>query len=128
VRASLRELAKLIPGPTSEEWPGGEPFIEAFRHGSMSVEVFAPRGQDTQTPHDQDELYIIAGGKAVLSIEGVRHKVASGDVLFVPAHRRHNFENISDDFVTWVIFWGPIGGEELTSLWQSDQVDEDVNV
>lgn len=111
MKASLGALLNSLPGPTSEEWPNGEPFAEAFRHGSMLVEIFAPRQQDTQTPHDQDELYIIASGTAVLNIEGIEYEASSGDVLFVAAHKRHNFEKISDDFVTWVIFWGPRGGE-----------------
>jgi len=32
-------------------------------------------------------------------------------VLFVPARVEHRFEEFSDDFATWVIFWGPKGGE-----------------
>jgi uncharacterized RmlC-like cupin family protein len=35
----------------------------------------------------------------------------SGDVLFVRAGVKHKFENFSDDFATWVIFYGPEGGE-----------------
>lgn len=35
-----------------------------------------------------------------------------GDVLFAPAGIEHRFENFSDDFVTWVIFYGPVGGEK----------------
>jgi len=35
-----------------------------------------------------------------------------GDVIFAPAGIEHRFENFSDDFVTWVIFYGPVGGEK----------------
>ena len=31
-------------------------------HGSMSLRYYAPRGVDAQTPHDQDELYLVAQG------------------------------------------------------------------
>ena len=34
-----------------------------------------------------------------------------GQVLFVPAGIEHRFEDFSDDFSTWVIFYGPAGGE-----------------
>ena len=34
----------------------------------------------------------------------------AGDLLFVPAHVEHRFERFSDDFRTWVIFFGPQGG------------------
>jgi hypothetical protein len=32
-------------------------------------------------------------------------------VFFVAAHVEHRFEQFSPDFVTWVVFWGPKGGE-----------------
>jgi hypothetical protein len=35
----------------------------------------------------------------------------SGDMLFVPARMEHRFEDFSDDFATWVMFYGPAGGE-----------------
>jgi hypothetical protein len=30
---------------------------------------------------------------------------------FVAAGVPHRFESFSDDFATWVVFWGPRGGE-----------------
>jgi len=35
-----------------------------------------------------------------------------GDALFVPAHTSHRFEDFSPDFATWVVFYGPDGGEQ----------------
>ena len=40
-----------------------------------------------------------------------RVQVASQDLLFVPAGEVHRFENFTPDFATWVVFWGPDGGE-----------------
>jgi mannose-6-phosphate isomerase-like protein (cupin superfamily) len=34
-----------------------------------------------------------------------------GDILFVPAGSVHRFINFTADFATWVIFYGPEGGE-----------------
>jgi len=34
-----------------------------------------------------------------------------GDLLFVPAGIVHRFEDFTDDFATWVMFYGPEGGE-----------------
>ena len=111
MKASLGPLLARLPGVRTEKWPEGEPFAAAFGHGTMSVEVFAPRGQDHQQPHSQDELYFIMSGDAEFLREGRRLQVAVSDVLFVPAGERHHFEAISDDFITWVVFWGPNGGE-----------------
>ena len=44
-------LARL-PGPK------GERFVELFGHGTLSVELYAPRGQDPQSPHTRDEVYV----------------------------------------------------------------------
>ena len=36
----------------------------------------------------------------------------AGDALFVAAGRPHRFIDFSDDFATWVVFYGPEGGEQ----------------
>lgn len=111
MKASLGDLLTHIPGPRTEKWPAGEPFVTAFGHGTMSVEVFAPRDNDVQQPHTQDELYFVMSGSAEFIREGRRSAVQLGDMLFVPAGQRHHFEGMSNDFITWVVFWGPQGGE-----------------
>jgi mannose-6-phosphate isomerase-like protein (cupin superfamily) len=40
-----------------------------------------------------------------------RYPVSPGDVLFVPAGVIHRFEEFTDDFAVWVLFYGPEGGE-----------------
>ena len=65
VKSTPSDLLLLIPGPPTEKWPQGEPFAVAFRHGTMTVELFAPKGQDTQAPHAQDELYFIHSGSGI---------------------------------------------------------------
>jgi mannose-6-phosphate isomerase-like protein (cupin superfamily) len=108
---SLSDVLSKIPGKSTAEWPKGEPFADVLAHGTMSVEVFAPRYTDSQTPHDQDELYIVSVGTARFTVAGSSKIVQAGDVLFVPAYADHRFHDMSEDFVTWVIFWGPRGGE-----------------
>lgn len=112
MKATVTELLQQIPGKASEEWPMGEPFAVALAHGSMSVELYAPKGEDIQTLHDQDELYFIHSGTGEILVAGNRHSFAPGMVFFVPAHVEHRFENFSTDFMTWVVFWGPKGGEK----------------
>jgi len=38
------------------------PFVVVMKHGTMSMEYFAPVKTDTQTPHKQDEIYMIIKG------------------------------------------------------------------
>lgn len=77
----------------------------------MSVEIYRPRKVDTQTPHDQDELYVVISGSGAFVRDGVAQPFEPGEVLFVGAGVPHRFEGFGDDFATWVIFYGPKGGE-----------------
>ena len=110
----MAHLATL-PLPASADYPNGTPFAQAFAHGSMSVELFAPGtsglGRDIQQPHEQDELYVVQRGQSEFVLSGERTSVQPGDVLFVPAGAEHRFENFNAEFTTWVIFYGPNGGE-----------------
>ena len=93
------------------EAAGGARFVELFRHGTLSVELYAPRGHDPQTPHARDEVYVIASGHGIFFDGEVRGAFSPGTLLFVRAGREHRFENFSDDFAAWVLFYGPDGGE-----------------
>ncbi len=82
-----------------------------MEHGTMSVEIYRPVKSDLQTPHAQDELYVVISGTGEFINNGIRTDFRPGDVLFAPAGIEHRFENFTEDFATWVIFYGPVGGE-----------------
>jgi hypothetical protein len=103
LRISEAEASRLL-----RELPS--PFSVLFERGDVSVELYAPRGSDKQSPHTRDELYIIASGSGTFRRAEQVCAFEAGDVLFVPAHVEHRFESFSDDFKTWVIFFGPPGG------------------
>ena len=88
-----------------------EKFRTVFEHGTLSVEIYKPDVVDLQTPHDRDEVYLIVSGSGEFINGDERVKFSPGDFLFVPAFREHRFENFTEDFVTWVLFYGPAGGE-----------------
>jgi mannose-6-phosphate isomerase-like protein (cupin superfamily) len=89
----------------------GERFVELFKHGTLSVELYAPRGKDPQKPHTRDEVYVVVTGSGEFVGASSRRKFQPGDVLFVAAHEVHLFENFTDDLAVWVFFYGPEGGE-----------------
>lgn len=88
-----------------------KPFIEIFTHGSLSVEFYKPEKVDLQTPHTRDEIYVVASGSGYFVNGSTRETFEQGEVLFAPAGVEHRFEDFSDDFSTWVFFYGPEGGE-----------------
>lgn len=87
-------------------------FLRLYEHGTLSVEVYKPDGIDLQQPHTRDEVYIVISGSGEFLNGNVRTSFSTGDFLFVPAGVVHRFENFTDNFSTWVIFYGPDGGEK----------------
>ena len=81
------------------------------RHGTMELRWYAPKGSDPQVPHDKDEVYVVVSGSGWFRCGDQRVPFNPGDALFVPAHETHRFEDFTPDFATWVIFYGPTGGE-----------------
>ena len=82
-----------------------------LENGSMELGFYKPVGSDDQTPHDQDEIYIVQSGTGTFVRGDEKIAFEAGDALFVAAGVEHRFVDFSDDFATWVIFWGPTGGE-----------------
>lgn len=102
----LRDALAQVPTPQ------GKPFAELFGHGSLTVELYAPRGRDPQTPHTRDEVYVLARGSATFVNGAQRLRLQAGDVAFAAAGEPHFFDELSEDFATWVFFYGPEGGEQ----------------
>lgn len=89
----------------------GLPSAAVFEHGTLQMKMYSPRQEDLQTPHTRDEIYVVASGSGWFVNGKDRHPFQTGDVLFVPAGVAHRFEEFTDDFCTWVMFYGPEGGE-----------------
>jgi mannose-6-phosphate isomerase-like protein (cupin superfamily) len=104
-RVTVEEALAMLPGPNGERW------AVLLEHGTLEVEIYAPRGHDPQKPHTRDELYVVVEGRGEFYNGGRLERFVPGDVLFVPAHVEHRFMTFTDDLVVWVVFYGPEGGE-----------------
>ena len=102
---SIEDAMASVPDPE------GKRFAQVFAHGSLVVEMFAPRGTDTQTPHSRDEVYVVASGRGEFVSGDKRMSFGPNDFLFVRAGIAHRFENFTNDLFVWVLFYGPEGGE-----------------
>ena len=111
--SSARQI-KLSEAHKTVATKDGKAFALQFEHGSLQVEIYSPKGVDLQKPHSRDELYIVASGTGWFVVEGQRLQFSVGDALFAAAGELHRFEDFSDDFVVWVMFYGPEGGEHAT--------------
>lgn len=90
----------------------GKEFISLFTHGTLQVELYKPHQVDRQKPHIKDEVYVIVSGSGKFINNNVVEDVKIGDLLFVAAGNEHRFFEFTNDFSTWVIFYGPEGGEK----------------
>jgi mannose-6-phosphate isomerase-like protein (cupin superfamily) len=101
----MAEARSRIPGPA------GEHAATVFRRGTLDVALSQPVRPNRQTPHAQDEVYVIVRGRGVLVHDGTRDPFEAGDLLFVAAGTEHQFEDFGKDLAVWRIFYGPGGGE-----------------
>jgi mannose-6-phosphate isomerase-like protein (cupin superfamily) len=106
IKSTVTEALLKLPGPK------GQRFATVFQHGSLLVEIYAPRGTDPQKPHTRDEIYFVATGSGEFVCSDTRQTFGPTDVLFAAAGVEHRFENFTDDLTVWVMFYGPEGGEE----------------
>jgi mannose-6-phosphate isomerase-like protein (cupin superfamily) len=102
---SLRAASAMGPPPP------GNLAVPVFAADDLEVELYEPRGADPQKPHRRDELYVVASGKGHLFDGEKRHALEAGSFVFVPAGQLHRFEDFSEDFAVWVVFFGPEKGE-----------------
>jgi mannose-6-phosphate isomerase-like protein (cupin superfamily) len=101
----LAQARAGIPGPA------GEHSVGVLQRGSVTVKLSLPVLPNQQTPHTQDEIYVIVRGRGVLFHDGKRDAFGPGDLMFVAAGTEHHFEDFTEDLAVWVVFYGPTGGE-----------------
>ena len=84
----------------------GESWHEFFRVPDMSAGLYVlpAGGDDPQSPHPQDELYLVLEGRGTLRVDGADRPVAKGDLLYVAKHAEHGFHSIAEDLKLLVIF------------------------
>lgn len=90
--------------------PGGGlefPMATLMDRAGLRISIYAPRGEDHQQPHLQDEIYFVIRGSGHFSAGGQRCSFNTGDLLFVPAGVEHQFQRFTGDLLLWVACQGP---------------------
>jgi mannose-6-phosphate isomerase-like protein (cupin superfamily) len=102
----LADVEAHIPGPD------GERSTPALHRGTLDIRLSVPLPPNKQTPHAQDEIYLVIRGTGVLVHGGRRDAFSAGDILFVAAGVDHHYEGFSGDLALWRVFYGAEGGEK----------------
>jgi mannose-6-phosphate isomerase-like protein (cupin superfamily) len=103
----LSRVIRLVDARTRIPGPAGEHSASLFRRGSLDVKLSLPVRPNVQTPHEQDEVYVIIHGRGVLVHDGRRDPFEAGDLMFIAAGTEHHFEDFTEDLAVWVLFFGP---------------------
>jgi mannose-6-phosphate isomerase-like protein (cupin superfamily) len=93
----------------------GATYIEHLATRDLSVGTYSLRAgaTDGQTPHAEDEVYVVTRGRAQFTSGAQTVEVTPGIVLFVPAHEPHRFHDIVED-LSLLVFFGPAEGSRRT--------------
>lgn len=105
------DLAELIA--KSEQ--RAKPYLEFLRVPQLSCGLYrlGTNARDTQSAHDEDEVYFVIKGRARMIIAGQSTAIRPGSILYVPADTDHEFVDIEEDLSLLVFFGsgGPSGAD-----------------
>lgn len=81
-------------------------YLEFLRIPAMSagIYVLAAGTTDLQQPHDEDEMYYVVRGRALMRVGSEDREIGAGSVIFVEAHLEHRFHDIQEELVVLVFF------------------------
>ena len=86
----------------------GEPveYLEFLRVPALSCGLYslAAGSTDMQSPHDEDEVYVVLTGKARMRLGNEERSVGPGSLLYVGATTDHSFFEIEEDMTLLVFF------------------------
>ena len=74
---------------------------------ATGVLVLEPGEEDTQEPHDSDEVYFILEGNGFLKIRDKDYAVSKDKLFFVGKHIEHQFHSNSKTLKVLYFFGGP---------------------
>jgi ketosteroid isomerase-like protein/mannose-6-phosphate isomerase-like protein (cupin superfamily) len=110
---------EIIEGAGAWAHPGGadNDWVEQLRASDLSVGTYCipAGGQDTQSPHTEDEIYVVTAGQAKISTPGRTDAVGPGAVIFVPAGEEHRFTDVTEDLALLVVFGPAFGSRAVES-------------
>jgi mannose-6-phosphate isomerase-like protein (cupin superfamily) len=102
-------------GKWAEPDASGATYVEHLATRDLSVGTYSlgVGAADAQSPHTEDEIYVVTAGRARFTGAAQSVEVGPGTVLFVPANEEHRFYDITEDLVLLVVF-GPAYGSRAT--------------
>jgi len=81
-------------------------WVEHLRTTDLSVGTYSVPldGQDEQTPHTEDEIYVVVTGRGTFWTPEQSVAIGPGSVIFVPALEEHRFIELTEPLTVLVVF------------------------
>ena len=100
------DVASLEEARAEVQHRTGELYLEFLRRDSMScgLYVLEPGADDPQEPHQEDEVYVVLGGRGRLLVDGEDQPVGPGSVVFVARTVPHRFSDVTERLSVLVFF------------------------
>jgi len=102
---------EVVAGAGDFTSPGSAPnhYVEHLRAADLSLGTYSipAGGLDDQSPHSEDEVYVVTAGSATLRAGGEAAVVQPGSVIYVPAGEEHRFTEVTEDLSLVVVFAPP---------------------
>lgn len=104
-------------GRFAEPDSSGATYVEQIRRRDLSLGTYSLRSGavDPQSPHTEDEVYVVTAGRGMFTSGDETVDVAAGTVLFVPAGESHRFHDITENLAA-LVFFGPAEGANSTTV------------
>jgi len=98
------DLAQLI----SQRETSQKLYLEFLKVPDLSVGLYVlpAGGADPQSPHTEDEVYYVIGGRAKILVADESHDVQAGSIIYVEKNVAHRFHSIEED-LTVLVFFAP---------------------
>ena len=96
------ELSEVIAAHRA----AGRLYHEFFAVPGMSMGLYVlPAGEaDPQSPHTEDEVYYVTGGRGMVRVDGEDRPISAGSIVFVGEAVSHHFHTITEDLILLVVF------------------------
>jgi mannose-6-phosphate isomerase-like protein (cupin superfamily) len=102
---------RIVTGAGQWTTPAGavNDWVEHLRVADLSVGTYCipAGGIDDQSPHTEDEIYVVMSGRGTFEAAGQRIEASAGTVLYVPAGEGHRFVDATEDLAVLVVFAPP---------------------
>jgi mannose-6-phosphate isomerase-like protein (cupin superfamily) len=98
-------------------------WVEHLKVADLSVGTYCipAGGLDDQSPHTEDEIYVVTAGRATIVTPAASAGVGPGSVIFVPAGEEHRFIEVTEDLTLLVVFGPAYGSRSPAESADSDR-------